>query len=274
MILRPVVLCCLLFGGLCSASTIDVSFSACIDVLPALSPRVELGITWSGEAWSLTSGTSAVFAPGFELREDLEFRYVWEGISLSAGVDAAVVPWALGIAHASLSADLLELIVLEEDPELIVQVSAAGGATIDAGVVPFAELIGRLTMAFSSIDLTSTTTFSVLPLGLSSSLLLQVSLGTIQWGDDGYELKNTFSVQLSVIPLSLTYIQLTSNGQLGAVSVQNTLSYFGGGGVLVNSTVTLTLWEVVSVRIWSSYHSTAADRLRAGLCASVAFGDL
>lgn len=268
------VVCLVVVCALCSARTVDGSFSACVDLLPVFSPQANVGITWSGEAWSLTSGTTAFFAPGFRIREELEFRYGMERIDVSAGVGMNVLPWAFGAAHVSVAANLLDMILSEDNPQVSARVTISGGTSFDGGMASFADLTGRLTMAFSTIDLTSTTTFSVLQLGVSSSLLLQASLGTIRWGDDEDELKNTLSIQHSVIPFSLTYIQLVSSGQLGAVSVHNTISYFGGASVLIRSSIAYMLWDVVSLRLWGSYHSTATDRMGAGLCASVAFGDL
>lgn len=274
MVLGSAAVCLVAVYALCSAMSIDGSFSACVDVLPVLSPRVDLGINWSGEAWSLTSGTTAVLAPGLRISEELEFRYGLERISVSSGVGMTLIPWAFGSAHLSVSADLLDLVLSEDNPEVIAHATISGGTAFDGGLASFADLTGRVGMAFPTIDVTSTTILSLLPLGVASSVLAQVSLGTIQWGEEGDELKNTLSVQLSLIPFSLTYIQLSSSGQLGVLSIQNTVTYFGGASLLARSTITVLLWDVVSLRLWGSYHSTATDRLGAGLCASVSFGDL
>ncbi len=257
-------------GGLAADFSGQVSF--CLDLLPGVAARSELGLTASGTDWTLSSDTSIAILPSFGVDESLTFVYDLAPFKLTAGATIGLIPLSFGSASLEANFDLLSVNLAEEDPTVTFSSGISGGAVYSGGVTAFADLDGRLRVQLGEHSLVSTTTFSVWPVGLTSTILVHVALGNLRMGEDGVSLENSISLLQSVVPFALSYVQLNSKADWGSTSLHNVVSYFGGGTVQIRSTLRVQ-WEPITAWVWGSYHSTASARWTAGLCASFTWGE-
>jgi hypothetical protein len=251
------------FGG-------QVSF--CVDLLPGVAARSELGLTASGSGWTLSSDTSMAMLPSFSVDESLTFVYDLTPLTLTASTTMGLIPLSFGSATLAANLDLLSVTLIEEDPNVAFNSGITAGAVYSGGITLYADLDGRLRVQLGEHSLVSTTTLSLLPFGLTSTVLMSIFLGSLTMGEGGVSLENSISLMQSVVPFAFSYIQLNSTADWGSLSLHNVFSYFGGGTVQLRSTLSMQ-WEPVTMWVWGSYDSTASARWTAGLCASLSWGE-
>jgi len=244
-----------------------------VDLLPSFGARLEGGVTLSGDAWTFGSGTTVDVIPLFGIDEILDFTYELGFATFAAQVAMEIVPWTFGSATLSATLELFGLEIAEEDPTVSLRSTFTVGALLDGRLDPFTDFSARIQVGLRDHSLTSTTTLSLLPLDIASTLLVHLSLG--RWvfgdGDDAPTLSASTDVSLSLVPLGFSYVQIAATAGLGRLSLTNTVTYSGGASFLAQSTATVDLDPVV-LKAWASYSSTAASGFAAGISASLAWG--
>jgi hypothetical protein len=251
------------------AADLSGTVGACVDILPAFSSNLDVGMTIAGDAWTFSSATAIDVTPSLGIDESLQLTYDLDVIRFSATATMGIMPWSFGSAALSATLDLFQLTILEDEPHLSLDSSFAAGATLNGAVDVFADLTARLGLELGDHSLTSTTTLSLLPLGVTSALLAHVSLGNIRLAeeDGAATVSAHILVSQGVIPFAFSYAQLNATVSWQAMSLLNSITYYGDTSVLATSTATLVL-EPVTIRVWGSYSSTSGQ-FSAGACVSV-----
>jgi hypothetical protein len=249
------------------------TIGASVDILPAFAVRSDIGVTVSGEAWTFSSRTTLTVMPTFGIDEALRFTYELDPVTFTATLDLGIVPLAFGGAALSASVALFDVEVFDEDPTLSINSAFRAGVELDGAFDAFADLTLRAIAGLADHSLTSTTTLSLLPFGITSTLLAKLSLGTATLGEgaDAATLTTSASALVNLIPFGFSYAQITSTLKAGVFSVVATVTYYGGTSLLARLSATLDV-DPITVTAWTSYHTTAANPFTLGASAIFAWG--
>ncbi|MEW5826983.1 MAG: hypothetical protein AB1778_09160 [Candidatus Bipolaricaulota bacterium] len=256
-----------------TAAQIGGTVGASVGILPSFTAQLDAGVTVEGDAWSFSSDTTLGVAPTFGIDESLRFVYEVDPATFTATLGLGLLPWAFDGAALSASVDLFDVDVLDEDPTLSIDSTFNAGVELDGAFDAFADLTLRAIAGLADHSLTSATTLSLLPLGITSTLLGSLSLGTVTLGegDDAATLTTSASALVNLIPFGFSYAQITSTLKAGVVSVVASLTYYGTTSFLVHLSATLDV-EPVTLSAWMSYDTTAANLFTLGASATFAWG--
>ncbi len=242
-----------------------------VDLLPAFGANADLEITLSGDTWSLSSDTNVDLAPAFGGTETLSLAYDLEIAQLAADVAFAFAPLGFAGAEASVEVRLLDLTVREEEPAIALMTNLTIGTTLDGAVDPYARIYSKLSLG--SHWLSNTTKLSFIPFDVASSLLAYLSFGEFVAGDGGVTVTAYGYISLDIVPLDFGYVQANAEVTVDGITILNSVTYYGDTSFLAMSTVTLDL-APVTVEIWGSYSTSAADAFAVGASASFSWGPL
>lgn len=261
------------FAALGVAAEISGTIGANVGILPTFTASSDVSVTVEGDDWTFSSRTTLTVMPTFGINEALRFVYELDPVTFTATLDLGIVPLAFGGAALSASVALFDVEVFDEDPTLSINSAFRAGVELDGVFDAFADLTLRAIAGLADHSLTSTTTLSLLPFGITSTLLGSLSLGTVTLGegDDAATLTTSAGVLVNLIPLGFSYAQITSTLKAGVVSVVATVTYYGGTSLLARLSATLDV-DPFTVSAWTSYHTTAANPFTLGASASFAWG--
>jgi len=241
------------------------------DVLPEFGADAELVVKLSGEAWSVTSETDILLVPTFGIDECLLMSYDLDAIRLGADVDLSFLPFELGPVDVFVEADLFDVSIRDEDPAASLSSELAIGAVFDGAVSPYADLSTLFTLGSHWVS--NTTTLSIEPLGVTSSLLAYLTTGAASLADGRVTVTAYGYVSGSVMPLDFAYLQLNAHAAVDGGSILNTVTYFGEDSFVAEVAVTLDL-DAAAATVWGSFSSTASDPSGFGVSVSVPWGPL
>jgi hypothetical protein len=256
-----------------AAAQVSGTIGAAVQVLPSFSAESDVAVTISAEDWSIWSDTTFSLIPDFGIDEYLSLSYTMGIAAFSGVLSVGVVPWSFGYVDLSAAITLFDTTLNEKNPVLSALSTLTLGATIDGGFDPYATLYGRLSLDQHWIA--STTTLSLASLDLASGLLAYLSLGSVTLGDgeNSIVVSAYGYVSQDLVPFAFSYAQLNAKVVIGAVSLLNTVTYYGGASFAAKSTATVTL-DSFTLTIWSSYTSTASDPFGLGASVSIPWGPI
>ncbi len=292
------------FTVLGSAVEMRGAIGASIELLPTLAGSSLLNITASGEAWTFSSDTSISFFPAFGVQETLSFVYTTGPAELTAQASMALSPWAFNSGKLMATLDLFKAELRDDAPQVSLDASFSGGVDLNEDLSPFAQFTARALMDVAEHSLRFTTTLSLLPLGVASQLVANLSLGNISListtslsfapfgitstllgrisfedgalddAQDGAVTVSAYAELLqSIVPLSFSYARVSGTVTAEPYSLEGSVTYYGEAAFHVGVVAAAQL-EHLKLEAWASYSSTAETSVGVGVGATLAVGPI